>query len=81
MSKQPTAYAFTKKTASWATFVLSKIDKQIEDREDWLKELGVPADAWDYDEALMKLYDEQFFYQRYADEMKSQSDYFREKYL
>lgn len=79
-SKQPTATAFTRTQESWAKFVLEKIKADIEDQESWLTERGIAVEDFDLDDKLMKLYDEEFFFERYAVEMAEQRVYMRGKY-
>lgn len=79
--KQPTATAFTRTQESWATFVLDKVDEKIDLREAWLNDNGVPEDQWAEDPELLELYEESLFYERYAEEMRTQRDYIRTRYL
>jgi 23S rRNA G2069 N7-methylase RlmK/C1962 C5-methylase RlmI len=81
MAKQPTATAFTRTQESWARFVLDKIEKKIEERESWLYENGWREEDLDKDPELIDLYDDELFYERYADEMEKQREYIRENYL
>jgi hypothetical protein len=81
MSKQPTATRFTQREESWARFLLDKIDKQINKREDQLERLGIPIELWDQDSILEDLYDDALFYSRYAQKMLEQREYIRDKYL
>ena len=50
-------------------------------RELVLRDDGVPEDQWDSDGILMDLYDDELFWDRYAEEMVKQREYIREKYL
>lgn len=81
MAKQPTATAFTRTQQSWAIFVLSKVKRDIEEREDWLRELGIPTDEFSDDDKLMNLYDDELFYERYANEMSNQREYLHKKFF
>lgn len=81
-SKQPTAIAFTRAQESWADFVLKKIRTKIEEREKELSEnLGVPVDRLPEDDELMDMYDEELFFERYAEEMAKQRGFLRAKYF
>ena len=81
MTRQPTATAFTRAQESWASHVLSRIRTDIVARELVLRDDGVPEDQWDSDGILMDLYDDELFWDRYAEEMVKQREYIREKYL
>lgn len=80
-SKQPTATQVLRSQESWANFILDKLESQIEAREAELEAMGIPVDAYDQDDTLINLYDEEMFYARYADEMARQREYIRSKYL
>lgn len=80
-TKQPTATAFTRTQESWATFVLGKIRANIEKVEEELRRDNVPLEEWDDNEDLLDLYQEELFYERYAEEMLNQRQYLAEKYL
>lgn len=81
MAKQPTATAFTRSQESWASHVADRVRADIIARESVLRDDGVPEDQWDADRILMDLYDDELFWDRYADEMVKQREYIREKYL
>lgn len=81
MAKQPTATAFTRTQESWARHVLDRVQAQIEDREDALRENNWKDEEFPNDETLMDLYDDELFWERYALQMQQQRDYIREKYL
>lgn len=81
-NKQPTATAFTRTQESWAQFVLKKIRKDIQEKEDYLiNERGWSRDQLSEDDALLDLYDDEIFYERHARYMADQRDYLREKYF
>lgn len=79
--QQPTATAFTRSQESWADFVLPKIQAQIQEREDWLVEIGWNRDELPDDDILMDLYDDELFYIRFAKEMRKQRAILRAKYF
>lgn len=82
MSKrQPTATQFTRTQESWANHVLGLIQDKIEEREALLRKHDIPIEEWDADEALMELYDDELFFERYAEQMRQQREYIHEKYL
>jgi len=81
MTKQPTATAFTRTQESWAKFALGKVREQIEDREEALRERGWRVEEFDSDDTLVSLYEDELFYERYAEEMASQRGYIRMRYL
>jgi len=78
---QPTATAFTRTQESWAEFVLGKIGEKIETREAWLTANGFSEEDFAEDTELIELYEEELFYERYADEMRKQREYIRDTYL
>jgi hypothetical protein len=81
MAKQPTATAFTRTQESWANHVLEKVRKEIEERESLLRRNDIPIELWDDDDDLMEMYDDELFFERYAEEMARQRAYIKEKYL
>ncbi len=81
MARQPTATAFTRAQESWASHVLDRVRADIVARELALQEDGVPEEHWDDDGILMDLYEDELFWDRYADEMIKQREYIRRKYL
>ena len=80
-TKQPTATAFTRTQESWANFVLKKVKANIAKQEERLREDHVPVDEWGDDPILYDLYEDEIFYERYAQEMEIQRDFIKEKYL
>lgn len=81
MSRQPTATAFTRAQESWALHVADKVRSDIVQRETTLQQDGVPEEQWDDDDQLMDLYDEEIFWDRYAEEMVKQRLYIKDRYL
>lgn len=81
MEKQPTATRFTRTQQSWAEHILKKLEGEIDERENLLLSEGWEKENLPDDETLSDLYDDELFYMRYAEEMKSQRDYIKENYL
>lgn len=81
MVRQPTATAFIRSQESWAGHMADQIRTDIVVREAALRDDGVPEERWDDDHVLMDLYDDELFWDRYAEEMVKQREYIREKYL
>lgn len=78
---QPTATALTHNQEDWAKFILAKVQAEIDDREDALRENGWKEDDFPNDSKLMDLYDDELFYMRYGEEMIKQRAFIRERYL
>lgn len=72
MSKPPTAISFMRDQGKFAEWMLKRTRERIDRIE--RGEEGAPEDLED-------LYEDEVFFERYADAMSEQREYFRRKYL
>lgn len=73
MAKQPTATAFVRTQGSFARFMLKKVRAEIEEFENG----AGPGE----DPELERLYDEEYWWERYADTMDEQREFLKVRYL
>ncbi len=80
MPKQPNATNGFRTQASWANHLVRKLEAEIQARENELDDRGVPPEEWDADPQLADLYDDVIFWERHAEEMEAQVEYYRTKF-